>query len=77
LAVNPDVVLLDEPTSGLDERAASVVDAVIRDLVTSDLTVVLVSHDLARVVGVADDVLVLEKGRLIERGRPDDVSYLA
>jgi putative ABC transport system ATP-binding protein len=77
LAVDPDVLLLDEPTSALDERASAAVDDVIRHLITSDLTVVLVSHDLDRVVGVADHVLVLERGRLVERGTPGDVSYLA
>jgi putative ABC transport system ATP-binding protein len=77
LAVEPDVLLLDEPTSALDERAAQAVDAVIRSLVTDGMTVVLVSHDLDRVLGVADHVLVLDQGRLVERGGPGDVRYLA
>ncbi len=41
------------------------------------LTVVLVSHDLERVVTLADKVLVLEQGRLVERGGPQDIRYLA
>jgi putative ABC transport system ATP-binding protein len=77
LAVAPDVLLLDEPTSALDERAAQAVDAVIRALVADGLTVVLVSHDLDRVINVADHVLVLDQGRLVERGGPGDVRYLA
>ncbi|MCU0297908.1 MAG: ATP-binding cassette domain-containing protein [Candidatus Nanopelagicales bacterium] len=76
LAVGPEVLLLDEPTSALDEHSAAAVDAVIRSLVTEDLTVVLVSHDLDRVVELADKVLVLENGRLVERGGPRDVRYL-
>jgi len=76
LTVNPDVLLLDEPTSALDERAAMAVDRVIRDLVDDGLTVVLVSHDLDRVADVAHHVLVLERGRLVERGTPRDVRYL-
>jgi ABC-type multidrug transport system ATPase subunit len=60
----------------LDEHSAAAVDAVIRSLVTEDLTVVLVSHDLDRVVELADKVLVLENGRLVERGGPRDVRYL-
>jgi ABC-type sugar transport system ATPase subunit len=71
------VVLLDEPTSALDDRAAQAVDDVIVGLVRDGLTVVLVSHDLDRVVKVADHVLVLERGRLVDRGRPGDVGYLA
>ena len=76
LAVAPDVLLLDEPTSALDEHSAEAVDDVIRSLVTEDLTVVLVSHDLNRVVDLADKVLVLESGRLVERGEPGGVRYL-
>lgn len=76
LAVEPDVLLLDEPTSALDEHSAQAVDDVIRSLVEEGLTVVLVSHDLDRVVDLADKVLVLEHGRLIERGGPRDVRYL-
>lgn len=77
LAVHPDVLLLDEPTSSLDEAAAQAVDEVVRSLVAEGLTVVLVSHDLERVVDLADNVLVLEDGRLVERGEPDDIRYLS
>jgi len=77
LAVEPDVLLLDEPTSALDDRSAQAVDQVVRALVADGMTVVLVSHDLDRVVDLADKVLVLEQGRLVERGGPGDVRYLA
>jgi putative ABC transport system ATP-binding protein len=77
LAVEPDVLLLDEPTSALDASSARAVDAIIRSLVDAGLTVVLVSHDLGRVTGVADHVLVLDHGRLVERGGPTDVRYLS
>jgi putative ABC transport system ATP-binding protein len=77
LAVEPDVLLLDEPTSALDAASARAVDAIIGSLVEAGLTVVLVSHDLGRVTGVADHVLVLDHGRLIERGGPTDVRYLS
>jgi putative ABC transport system ATP-binding protein len=76
LAVEPDVLLLDEPTSALDDRAAQAVDQVVRTLVADGLTVVLVSHDLERVVDLADTVLVLDQGRLVERGDPREVRYL-
>jgi putative ABC transport system ATP-binding protein len=76
LALEPEVLLLDEPTSALDDRSAEAVDVIIRSLVTDGLTVVLVSHDLERVVHVADSVLVLHQGRLVERGGPGDVDYL-
>lgn len=77
LAVEPDVLLLDEPTSALDDRAAQAVDQVVRTLVADGLTVVLVSHDVERVVDLADTVLVLDQGRLVERGDPREVRYLS
>lgn len=77
LAVEPEVLLLDEPTSALDDRSATAVDEVIRGLVADGLTVVLVSHDLERVAGLADSVMVLDHGRLVERGAPNEIGYLS
>ena len=76
LAVQPEVLLLDEPTSALDEVSALAVEAVIESLVAGGFTVVLVSHDLERVADLADFVLVLDHGRLVERGSPHEVRYL-
>lgn len=73
LAVGPEALLLDEPTSALDAASADAVDAVIRGLRADGLSVVLVSHDLDRAGAVADDVLVLRAGRLVERGEVDAV----
>lgn len=77
LAVAPEVLLLDEPTSALDAEAAAVVHEVIAALAASGLTVVLVSHDTRRLVGVADVVVVLDHGRVVEQGPPEAVRYLA
>jgi putative ABC transport system ATP-binding protein len=76
LAVDPQVLLLDEPTSSLDAQAAEAVDQVIKDLVAGGLSVVLVSHDLDRAAAVTDDALVLDKGKLVDRGDPRSVRYL-
>lgn len=76
LAVDPEALLLDEPTSALDATAAAAVDDVIRSLVGEGLSVVLVTHDLTRAAAVTDDALVIEAGRLIERGDPKNVRYL-
>jgi putative ABC transport system ATP-binding protein len=76
LAVDPQVLLLDEPTSSLDAQAAEAVDQVIKDLVAEGLSVVLVSHDLDRAAAVTDDALVLDKGKLVDRGDPRSVRYL-
>ena len=76
LAVNPEVLLLDEPTSALDHASAVSVDDVVRGLTKSGLSVVLVSHDLRRAAALTHDALVLDHGRLIERGDPATVTYL-
>ena len=76
LAVQPEVLLLDEPTSALDPRAAESVDVVVRSLVADGLTVVLVTHDLSRAAALTDDALVLDNGRLVDRGDPRTVRYL-
>jgi len=76
LAVGPEVLLLDEPTSALDPKAAESVDAVVGSLVEQGLSVVLVSHDLARAAALTDDALVLAEGRLVDRGNPSSVRYL-
>jgi polar amino acid transport system ATP-binding protein len=76
LAVDPEVLLLDEPTSALDHTSAESVDAVVRSLTGSGLSVVLVSHDLRRAAALTQDALVLDHGRLVERGDPARVMYL-
>lgn len=76
LAVGPEVLLLDEPTSALDRKAAESVDAVIAGLVGLGLSVVLVSHDLQRAAALTHDALVLDNGRLVDRGDPANVTYL-
>ena len=77
LAVGPEVLLLDEPTSALDSVAAKSVERVVRALVASGLTAVLVSHDLRQARRLADDVVVLRAGRVEESGPVDQSAYLA
>lgn len=76
LALDPEVLLLDEPTSGLDGVNTAVVAELARDHVTSGGTVVLVSHDLHVVRDIADHVLVLDSGRLVAAGNPQEIDYL-
>jgi len=77
LAVGPEVLLLDEPTSALDAVAAQAVERVVRALVAEGLSAVLVSHDLRQARRLADDVVVLEHGRVVEAGPAADSAYLA
>ena len=72
LAIEPDVLLLDEPTSSLDPVATESIEALIRALVPR-LTVVIVTHNLAQARRVADQVIFLNKGRLVEHGETKQV----
>lgn len=68
LAMKPDVLLLDEPTSALDPELVGEVEKSIAQAAQSGQTMVLVSHDMAFVRQVADKVLFLEKGHILEEG---------
>lgn len=73
LAMKPDVLLLDEPTSALDPELVGEVEKSIAQAAQSGQTMVLVSHDMAFVRQVADKVLFLEKGHILEEGSPDQL----
>ena len=69
LAPEPDVLLLDEPLSALDVSAAVAMRQVLRTLLRgSGRTAVLVTHDLLDVLALADAVVVLDGGRVVEHG---------
>ena len=76
LAVAPEVLLLDEPTSALDGVSSGVIVDAARDHLTAGGTVVLVSHDLAVVREIGEHVVVLDHGRLVAHGHPDEIDYL-
>ena len=76
LAVEPEVLLLDEPTSALDPEAAAAVEDTLCGLLGGGLTAILVSHSAAQVRRMADDALVLRKGRLVESGAVAGVAYV-
>jgi putative ABC transport system ATP-binding protein len=76
LAVEPEVLLLDEPTSSLDPASAAAVEDVVRELVRGGRTAVLVSHDAGQARRIADQVLVLRRGALVETGPANEVGYL-
>ncbi|HEM6116055.1 amino acid ABC transporter ATP-binding protein [Streptococcus pluranimalium] len=73
LAMKPDVLLLDEPTSALDPELVGEVEKSIADAAKAGQTMVLVSHDMNFVAQVADKILFLEKGKILEQGTPDQI----
>lgn len=73
VAVGPEVILFDEPTSALDPELVGEVLAVMRDLAADGLTMVVVTHEIQFAQSVADKVLFIDKGRIVEEGPPDAV----
>ena len=70
LATEPDVLLLDEVTAALDPELIGEVLKIIRDLKTSGMTMVIVTHEMGFARDVADRVCFLDGGRIIEQGEP-------
>jgi len=74
LANDPEVLLLDEPTSALDEDAKAVVEALLEEIIRSEgLTCVWVTHDRAQAARMGDRVAMMEAGRLLRIGSPEEV----
>ncbi|CAN1548003.1 GlnQ ABC-type polar amino acid transport system, ATPase component [Rhabdaerophilaceae bacterium] len=70
LALDPKLVLFDEPTSALDPELVGSVLAVMRDLKSRGMTMVVVSHEMRFAREAADRVVFMESGRIIEQGTP-------
>ena len=73
LAMEPDVMLFDEPTSALDPELVSEVLAVLKDLAADGMTMVVVTHEMGFAREVADQVVFMDEGRILERGTPEQV----
>ena len=73
LAMKPEVLLLDEPTSALDPELVGEVEKAIEAAAQAGQTMILVSHDMSFVSQVADKVLFLDKGKIIETGTPEEI----
>lgn len=73
MAVNPEVILFDEPTSALDPELVGEVLNVIRDLAKKHMTMIIVTHEMAFAREVADRVIFMDKGNVIEAGTPQDI----
>jgi len=73
LAMQPAVLLFDEPTSALDPEMVGEVLAVMRELAQSGMTMVVVTHEMAFARQVADRVVVMAEGRIIEQGVPEAI----
>jgi len=75
LALDPDVLFFDEPTSALDPELTGEVLAVIKKLADSDMTMVIVTHEMAFARDVANKVIFMDEGVIAEEGKPEDLFY--
>jgi len=73
LAMDPDIMLFDEPTSALDPELTGEVLRTIQQLADENMTMVIVTHEMAFAKEVADRVIFMADGIIQEQGKPEDV----
>ena len=73
LAMNPDIMLFDEPTSALDPEMVGEVLEVMKELAREGMTMVIVTHEMGFAREVADRVLFMDEGYIVEEGTPAEV----
>lgn len=73
LAMNPDIMLFDEPTSALDPELVGEVLNVMKDLAKDGMTMVVVSHEMGFAKEVADRVIFMDGGKIVEQGAPGEI----
>ena len=73
LALTPDILCFDEPTSALDPELTGEVLRVIRELADKETTMIIVTHEMAFARDVADSVIFMDDGYIVEQGSPREV----
>lgn len=73
LAMKPKIMLFDEPTSALDPEMVGEVLQVMRDLAHHGMTMIIVTHEMGFAKEVADRVLFMDEGVIVEQGSPNDI----
>lgn len=73
LAVNPDIILFDEPTSSLDLELVDEVLNTIKALAEMKITMIIVTHEIEFAKNVADRIIFMDEGNLVEEGKPSDI----
>ncbi len=73
LAMNPEIMLFDEPTSALDPEMVGEVLQVMKELASDGMTMIVVTHEMGFARDVADRVIFLADGLIVEQGKPNDI----
>ncbi len=75
LVGNPQIIFLDEPTTGLDPRSRRTMWQIVRDLVADGVTIFLTTQYLDEADQLADRIAVLDQGRLVAQGTPEELKH--
>ena len=73
LALRPGILMLDEPAAGLNHSDKQTLAKLLRRIAAAGLAVVLIEHDMSLVMGISDQVIVLDAGKRLAQGKPDVV----
>lgn len=73
LAMKPSILVVDEPTAGLDPAAAKEMMSLFKDIQSEGVTIILVTHDMDLVASYADDVVVMNEGKMVEKVAPSEL----
>ena len=73
MAMNPKVLLFDEPTSALDPEMVKEVLELIKKVAENNITMVLVTHEMAFAREIADRIIFMDGGKIVEEGTPDEI----
>lgn len=73
LAMNPNILFFDEPTSALDPELTGEILKVIKDLAQLNMTMVIVTHEMAFARDVSDHIIFMDGGHIVEEGTPEEV----
>ena len=71
--MNPDIMLFDEPTSALDPEMVGEVLAVMKELAAAGMTMIVVTHEMGFARDVADRVIFMADGVIVEEGTPEEI----
>ena len=75
IALSPEVILFDEPTSALDPELTKEVLEVMKKIAEEGVTMVVVTHEMSFALQVANKVIFMEDGQIVEEGMPEDIFY--
>ena len=73
LAMNPDILYFDEPTSALDPELTGEILKVMKDLAEENITMVIVTHEMNFAKNVANEIIFMDNGVIVEEGTPEEV----